>query len=190
MHSLELPDVGFVGVDDGFFCYGVRCGLVRKLLGDDLLFQQDVVAVGGQRRNLQIGPDTCQRRFRLTELLIKIGRIDGGQRLSGLNGRSDVVIPALHVTIHPGEDRRLVEGLNVAGQRQRLMRTAGDDLREGDRRNSLRVGPLHDFLLALGAVNEAIAHHDARQQSRAGGGGYQAPLAWRFDVFRAHFLSP
>ena len=37
LHGLELPDIGLVGVDDGLLCRGVGGGLVRKLLGHDLL---------------------------------------------------------------------------------------------------------------------------------------------------------
>jgi hypothetical protein len=188
LHGLELPDIGFVGVDDRFLCLGVRVGLVRELLGDDLLLQQDVVAVGGQRSDLQISPHARQCRFRLAELLVKIGRIDGGQYLSGLDLRSNIVVPTLYVTVHAGKDRGLVVGLDVAGQREGLMRTARERPSEGDSRSSLRISPLHDFLLALGALNEAVADNDARHQCRAGGGGPKAPLAWRLDVFGGHFL--
>ena len=85
LHGLELPDVGFVGVDDRLLRLLVGGCLVRKLLGDDLFLQQDVVAVGGQLCNLMIGPYAGQSCLGLTQLLIEIGSIDGGQHLPGFD---------------------------------------------------------------------------------------------------------
>ena len=117
LHGLELPDVGFVGVDDGLLRLFVGGGLVRKLLGHDLLLQQYVVPVGGERGNLMIGPHARERRFGLTELLIEIGSVDGGQHLPGLHRRPDVVVPALHISVHSRENRRPAKGLDIARQR-------------------------------------------------------------------------
>src|SRR6266849_8520654 len=68
------------------------------------------------------------------------------------------------------------------------MRVSRGGLNEGNGRDGLRIGPLHDFLLAVRAANEAIADHDARQQNRSRGGGQEAPPTWSFDVFRGHFV--
>ncbi len=190
LHGLELADIGFVGVDDGLLRLGVGVGLVRQLLSHDLLLQQDVIAVGGQRCDLMIGPDACQRRLGLAELLIEIGRIDGGQHLACLDRRSDVVVPALHVTVDAREDRRPVERLDIAGQRQRLMRAAGDQSGERNRGDGMGVGPVHHLLLALRAADEAVAEHDAGDQDGGCRGGQKAFPAWRFDVFRGHFHLP
>ncbi len=81
------------------------------------------------------------------------------------------MVPTLHITIHPRKYRRPVVGLDIARQRQRLMRAGGSGLNEGNGRDGLRIRPLHDFLLALRAANEAIADDDARQQDRRHGGG-------------------
>src|SRR5207302_6410600 len=101
---------------------------------------------------------------------------------------ADVVIPAFKVAVHPREDRGPVERLDVARQRQCLGWAAGNGLREGDGRGCLRSGPIYHLLLALGAVREAVADDDARNENRGSGGRYQAPPAWRFDVFRGHFV--
>src|SRR5258707_4564841 len=140
-----------------------------------------------------IGPHARQRRFGLPELLIEIGSVDGGQHLSGLHHRPDVVVPALHISVHPRENRRPVKGLDIARQRQRLMAAAGDGRSEGNGRSRLRVGPLHDFLLALRAADEAIAGHDAGKENSGSGRRQQAPPTWDFDtwgleLFRGHGL--
>src|SRR5882762_1677141 len=88
----------------------------------------------------------------ICSLALTLASVDGGQHLSGLHRRSDVVVPALHISVHPRENRRPVKGLDIARQRQRLMAAAGDGLSEGNGRGRLRVGPLHDLLLALRAA--------------------------------------
>jgi len=60
LHGLELPDIGFVGVDDGLLCLGVGVGLVGPAVGPRSAFAAGVVTVRGQRCDLMIGPDACQ----------------------------------------------------------------------------------------------------------------------------------
>jgi hypothetical protein len=50
------------------------------------------------------------------------------------------------------------------------MRTAGKWLGEGDGRNGLGVGPLHNFLLAHRTLHKTIANHNARKQKHTSGG--------------------
>jgi len=98
-------------------------------------------------------------------LLIEVWSVDGGQHLPGLDRRSDIVIPALYISVHAGVDRRLVERLDIAGQGQRLLWAAGDRLGERDGRGRLRIRQSTTFLLALRASDEAIADHDAGKQN-------------------------
>ena len=118
-----------------------------------------------------VGPDACERRLGLAELLIKVGGVDCGKHLTRLHRCADVVIPALHVAIHTREQRRAVERLYVAWQRQRLARAAWCRWRERDGRDALSVGPVHYLLFALRAAQKAIADHDAADENRSRGDG-------------------
>jgi len=53
-------------------------GLIRKLLRDDLLLQQDIVPVAVSDAICRLALTLASVAFALTELLIKIGGIDGG----------------------------------------------------------------------------------------------------------------
>ena len=72
------------------------------------------VGLGG----LQIGP-------RLLQLLIDLGRVDLRQQFALSHTRADIEIPVLQIAVGTGIDRRIDEGLGVAGQHDLLRRRRG-----------------------------------------------------------------
>src|ERR1700730_16733741 len=88
---------------------------------------------------------------------------------------ADILLPGLEITADPRVDRRLVIGLDGAGQNESLLGIAAHELCERDGGNRLRVRPLHEVLFVASPADEAIGsdapcsnqRNDADQQELA-----------------------
>ena len=143
-----------------------------------LLLRQNVVAVGGDDRDVVVCLGARQRRVRLRELLIEVRGIDLGQYLAGLYVRADILVPALQVAVDARVDRRLVIGLDASRQREDLVSVALLQLGERDGRNNLLVGPPCNGALTVSPLDDACGCDANRDDERSHTDHDEAATAW------------
>ena len=139
---------------------------------DDALGQIPPTFVGGLGELLFGFPhlDRRARRielgFRRGQLRVEIRGVDLGQQIALLHVGAVIEIPVLQIAVDPRVDRRLVPGLDGAGQHQALGRGALPRRDDGDGRNCLLLRPLRDF----GLMAAALQNPERRDDDRCGGG--------------------
>ena len=122
LQRLQSLQLGLGGLDQGGLGVEVAGLLVRLLTRDCVLGQQAGPARGGGLGELAVGHRGGQIGPGLGQLLVEFGRVDVGQHLARLHLGADVLVPGLEIAADPGVDLGVVEGLDVAGQHQRLIR--------------------------------------------------------------------
>ena len=152
---LQTIDLALIGGDFGYGRVEARGGAVviglfalLLLLGDDALGRV-APALEGRLGELSLGLSDFDRRFRRIQLGFRRGQlgieirsVDLGQKVALLHVGAVIEVPVLQIAADARINRRLVPGLDGAGQREALNRRALSRRNDGDGRNGLLLRPL------------------------------------------------
>src|ERR1700719_1389568 len=101
---------------------------------------------------------------------------------------SSLRLPGFEITVDPRVDRRLVEGLDVAGQNYHLRRIAVHELRQRNGWNRLGVRPLYQVLIGAMAADQAIDRYAAGSDGGDDADQQEPAEPRRFDGLLRHRL--
>ena len=147
---------------------GSADGDVGLLLGDGVLFEEVLVALGGGVGEREVGLRALEVGLRDLELLIDLGGFDDGHELALRDVLADVDEQFFEVAVGASVDGSVVEGLRVAGERD-LAGFAGDDgMRDRDGELRRDVRGLSELMLVGGARGDTPEDADDEKHSDDG----------------------
>ena len=166
LQRLQPADIGLGRGDQRRLRFLVARLLVHGLLRDGLRSLKSLPPLGGERGEPLIGLGGRKIGLGLDELLVEVGRIDGGKLLARLDVRADVPAPALQIAGDPRIDLGDLERLD--GSRQiHVARVPAIDLGERHGRYGLRCRPLFIVLGAVRPADEATGTDDQGEGNSA-----------------------